>query len=523
MRRREFLWNFSAGMAGLLGPANHLFAQGIKETGSSVEPVAKKPLPNVILIMADDLGWGDLSCYPQQREREGVALDTPNLDRLAAEGVRCTQAYATSPICSPSRAGLLTGRYQQHFGFYEFYETLAGIPKNEITIGEVMKKRGYATAFFGKWHSSDDFKVDGPLDRGFDRFYGMIGQHDYYDPRNGMPLLAVSHSMDAYMVDQDKEIKTDSMEYLTDGITRRALEYIEEQTKKNQPFFLYLPYNAPHPPMQAKWEKLKKYYPHYGKKGFTSRDLARAMIDSLDEGVGAIMQKLKDLNVSDNTLVIFTSDNGGADDGPDGLPQSLVQHNGGLRCRKGYLWEGGIRVPFLMRWPKKIHAHLVYENPVSHLDIFTTVAAAASVENLPDNRDGVDLTPYFQGQIKNTPHEALYWGLGAKQDRWAIRKGPWKLIREMPSPTSTQIDPTIRETGLFNLEDDPYETRNLLDKYPEIAKELLALKNEFYQESKPSIVTPEQDRVWRKRRAEYFEANPNLNQLRRDGYPGCWR
>lgn len=523
MRRRECLWSLTAGMAGLIGSTSRIFAQGL--TGAAVSAISSpaRRLANVVLILADDLGWGDLSCYPQQREREGVALDTPNLDRLAAEGVRCTQAYATSPICSPSRAGLLTGRYQQLFGFYEFYETLSGIPRNEITIGEVMKQQGYATALFGKWHSSDDFNVDGPLKRGFDRFYGFIGQHDYYDPRNGMPLLGVSHSMDAYMVEQDKPIKDDSMEYLTDGITRRALEFMDEQARKSQPFFLYLPYNAPHPPMQAKWEKLKKYYPDHGKKGFTSRDLARAMIDSLDEGVGTIMDKLKELGIDEDTLVIFTSDNGGADDGPNGPPQSLVQHNGGLRCRKGYYFEGGIRVPFLVRWPGKIPAQTVYEKPISHLDLFTTIAAAAGVKDIPDNKDGVDLLPYLQGKKPASPHEVLYWGLSEKHDRWAVRKGPWKLVHEMPSPVATRIDPSIRETALYNLEEDPYESRNRMDEFPEVAIDLLALKREFYKKAKPSIVTSEQDRVWREKRAAYYEKNPNLDRLRRDGYPGCWR
>lgn len=523
MKRREFLWSLTAGMVGLVGSPNRLFAQELMRAATDGGSSTAGRLPNIILIMADDLGWGDLSCYPQQREREGVALDTPNLDRFAAEGVRCTQAYATSPICAPSRAGLLSGRYQQLFGFYEFYETLAGIPREEITIGEIMKKQGYATAFFGKWHSSDNFEVDGPLKRGFDRFYGFIGQHDYFDPRNGMPLLGVSHSMDAYMVDQDKPVKDDSMEYLTDGITRRALEYMETQARKNQPFFLYLPYNAPHPPMQATWEKLRKYYPYEGKKGFTARDLARAMIDSLDEGVGKIMEKLKELGIDENTLVIFTSDNGGADDGPSGPPQSLVQHNGGLRCRKGYYFEGGIRVPFLMRWPGRIPAQTVYEAPVSHLDVFTTIAAAATVANIPENKDGVDLIPYFQGKRTCFPHEVLYWGLSEKHDRWAIRKGPWKLIHEMPSPVATRIDPSIRETALYNLEEDPHETRNRMDDYPEVAIELLNLKKEFYKKAKPSIVTEEQDREWRKKREAYYKANPDLDRLRRDGYPECWR
>lgn len=474
--------------------------------------------PNVIIIMADDMGWGDPSCYPQERDRKGVALDTPNIDRLAAMGVRCTDGYATSPICSSSRAGLKTGRYQQTFGFYEFYETLAGIPRNAQTIGEVFKQNGYATALFGKWHSSDTFKIDDPGRRGFDEWYSFIAQHDYYDPRNGQPVLAVPHAYDAFIYDNGKPVKGESMDYLTDTFTGKAVGFIGRMSQQKKPFFLYLPYSAPHPPMQAKWEKLQKYYPESGEKGFTARDLARAMIDSLDEGVGRILDELEKHGQLNNTLIFFTSDNGGHDDGRSG---ELVQHNGGLRCRKGFLWEGGIRVPYIAAWPGHVPSGKVYSEPVSHLDIFATAAAAARCTGVPGDLDGVNLIPYFTGEKQTAPHEALYWGFAAAENRWAVRCGDWKLICERPDPASEKKDHTIRTTGLFNLREDRAEQNNLIEANPEKTKELLVLKDQFYKRCRPTIVSPAQDKAWREERAQRL-ANPD-GAKRRDGYPGCWK
>jgi arylsulfatase A-like enzyme len=480
--------------------------------------------PNVIIIMLDDMGWGDPSCYPTESDRPGAALDTPNIDRLAKMGIRCTDGYATCCVCAPSRAGFKTGRYQQTFGFYEFYETLAGIPPKIPTIGEIFKKNGYATALIGKWHSSDNFAIDNPGRRGFDEWYSFTAQHDYYDPRNGQALLAVPHSYDCYMYENGVPDKSDSMPYLTDTFTSKSLDFIDRNIKKDQPFFLYLPYNAPHPPMQAKWEKLKKYYPKHLDKGFTSRDLARAMIDSVDEGLGRILDKLENEKQIDNTIIVFTSDNGGHDDCQKVIDMrmgELVQHNGGLRARKGFLWEGGIRVPYIISWPGKLPAGKTYSQPVNHLDIFATTAAAANCSGIPDNLDGVNLLPYLDGTKTTAPHEILYWGLKKDNNRWAVRKGDWKLICEIPSQITIRIDPQIRMTGLYNLRDDIREENNLIEKYPDKAKELLELKRNFYKQAKPTIVTPEQDAAWRKER-EYRLANPD-GAKRRDGYPGCWK
>jgi len=476
-----------------------------------------KKKPNVIVIMADDLGWGDLSCYPQQRHRAGVALDTPNLDRLAGMGVRCTDGYSTTPICAPSRAGFMMGRYQQTVGYYQFYETLAGIPRDVPTIGEVFKQNGYATAFFGKWHSSNTFKIDDPGRRGFDEWYAFIASHDYYGPRHGHPTLGVPHSYDAYVYENGVPDKSDSMKYLTDALTDKAVDFVGKMGRGDRPFFLYLPYNAPHPPLQTKWDKLKKYYPHHGKKGFTGRDLARAMIGSIDEGVGRIMAQLKKQGIEKDTLVFFTSDNGGHDDGEEGPARGLVQHNGGLRSRKGYHWEGGIRVPFIVAWPGHLPAGKVYSEPVNHLDIFATAAAAARCKGVPDNLDGVDLLPYLDGRKAGPPHEVLYWGFKERYERWAVRRGDWKLVCDIPNPDAQKQ----RLTGLYNLRDDIREKHNLIEKRPDKAEELLQLKREFYARCKPTLVTPEQDKKWREERA--FRLKHPDGAKRRDGYPGCWK
>jgi arylsulfatase A-like enzyme len=511
MKRRDFLKMACAGIGlGLMPSAGKAAAE-------------KASRPNIVLIMADDLGWGDLSCYPQQRHRPGVAMNTPNLDRLAASGVRCTDGYATCCICAPSRAGLLTGRNQQKFGYYEFYEALNGIPFEVPTIAEVLKKQGYDTALFGKWHSSQT-PDNGPLLRGFDRFYGHIGgQHDYFDARIGDPCLAVGTDIDAYLWDQDKRVKDKEIPYFTDIITDKGIDFIREKARAQRSFFLYLPFTTPHPPMQAKWENLKKFYPDPDGKAFTDRDLARAMIDSLDESVGKIIAELKNQSIQNNTLVIFTSDNGGADDGEGAPAHTLVQHNGGLKLRKGFFWEGGIRVPYIVSWPGTLPSGRVYSEPVSHIDILPTAAAAAGVRHLPPDIDGVNLLPFLDGTKSDPPHETLYWGLSRDTHRWAVRHGDWKLICEMPSPVTISIDHNIRITGLYNLKEDLHEENNLIEDYPDKAIELLELKRNFYKQAKPTIVTPEQDAAWRKERSERLERLGGHNKYRRDGYPGKWR
>lgn len=516
VNRRTFIRNvgFGAFVAGALGTMDVLGQ--VAEPSRSSRTLARRK-PNIIVILADDLGWGDLSCYPQDPNVPSARIRTPNLDSLAAEGARFTQGYATCMVCSPSRAGLLTGRYQQRFGYYEFKETLAGIPKNEMMLQEFLKKQGYATACIGKWHVGHKPEL-GPLTRGFDRFYGFLGgQHDYYDPNLGDPTMAFSFDHDAYILDQDKPVK--EIEYLTDELTRQSIKFIDEQAAADKPFFLYLPYSAPHPPMQSTWDKLEPYAAE--KEGrFDSRDLARAMINSMDDGIGKILDRLMHLSIDRNTLIFFSSDNGGADDG-DGTPQHLVQHNAGLRGRKGFYWEGGIRVPFIVRWPDAIPEGSVYDKPVSQLDIFATCAAAAGAD-VPLNIDGVNLVPYLAGKDKQSPHDVMYWGLDEQFDQWAVRKGKWKLTRTYRDPQTTYDKTLVKVTELHDMEADMYERQDVSAEHPEIVKELLKLKDDFYKSCAPTIFTPEMKKAWEEETARRKQKLPNPDSLRRDGVPGYW-
>ena len=504
--------------AALLQPDPARAGEVVASTPASYPQVTNGGKPNIVVILADDLGWGDLSCQPQDLSRPDVAIHTPNIDRLASEGVRCTQAYATCCVCAPSRAGLLAGRCQQKFGFYEFIECEVGIPKSELLLPEFLKQRGYATACIGKWHVGykPGFR---PLDRGVDRFFGFLGgQHDYFDSRLGDPITAMSFDYDAFVFDQDRPIQDKDMDYLTDELTRQAVAWTTAQVQAKRPFFLYLPYNAPHPPMQATWEKLEPFAKARGGR-FNSRDEARAMIQSLDDGVGQLMATLDRLGVATNTLVIFTSDNGGADDGPGG---ELVQHNGGLRPRKGFLWEGGIRIPFIARWPGRLPKGKVYEQPVSHLDIFATAVSAAGAAPPPKVLDGVDVVPYFNGDKSGRPHPTLFWGFSKAVDRWAVRHGDWKLAHDIPNAKAQADYPRGMELGLYDLASDPHETRNLAETHPEVVKDLTQLKDEFYGTLQPSLATPEVIKEWQRELGERKQKLPNCDALRRDGAPGHW-
>lgn len=476
-----------------------------------------RSLPNIIIILADDMGWGDASVYPQEKHRKGVSLTTPNIDRMAANGVQCMSGYSTGQVCSPSRAGILTGRYQQSFGYYGFPETLVGIPKEVPTIAEQLRTKGYVSALFGKEHAGTKIE-NGPLARGFDSFFGFLaGEHDYFDARTGEAIMALSNEKDAFLWDQDRQIKDSNITYLTDQITDRSVAFIRKQHKNRQPFFLYIPYNAPHPPLQAKWEKLKTFFPHFKEKGYTSRDLARAMLLSLDEGVGQILDVLEELKIEENTLLFFSSDNGGHDDGTGG---ELVQHNGGLKSRKGFFWEGGIRVPYIVQWKGSLPAGLKYERPVNHLDITATALTVAGIRN--ENLHGVNLIPFFTGQVKGDPHEVLYWGMEESESKWAVRMGDWKLIceQEHPGPVT---DPSKRVTALFNLASDRNETTNLINEYPDIVRQLSDHKNAFYRNSKPSIATEELLRDWKIERERRLKINGGRQRPRLDGYPEIWQ
>lgn len=405
--------------------------------------------PNVVLILADDLGYAGIGC---QGARD---IPTPHIDGLAAAGVRLTSGYVTCPVCAPTRAGLLTGRYQQRFGFetnpgpQAFADPNFGLPQSEKTLAERLKDLGYVTGMFGKWHVGYRTGLR-PTERGFDEFYGFLsGAHDYLTGGMGVARQA--------MLRGTKQVQ--EHEYLTDAFGREAVSFIERH--RDRPFFLYLPFNAVHAPLQADSKYLKRFDHIANEK----RRIHCAMVSALDDNVGRVLEALRRHGLEERTLVIFLSDNGGP------TPQTTAS-NAPLRGFKGQLWEGGIRVPFIMQWKGKLPAGKVYDAPVSALDIVPTVMAATG-KPVPasEELDGVDLTPYLMGTRSGEPHEVLYWRF---QSQRAIRKGDWKLVR-------TLQDSRWR---LYHLRSDIGESRDLSEREPGRVRELQEAWNAWNAELK---------------------------------------
>jgi arylsulfatase A-like enzyme len=389
--------------------------------------------PNIVFIAADDLGYAELGV---QGCRD---IPTPNIDSIAANGVRFTDGYVSCPVCSPTRAGWITGRYQQRFG-HEFNPGPAqqadpnfGLPLSEVTLANQLKAAGYATGIVGKWHLGYRPEFH-PQKRGFDEFFGFLGgAHPYLPTPGADPILRGTQPVE-------------EREYLTEAFAREALDFIERH--RNQPFFLYLSFNAVHAPLQA----TEKYLARFSQIQDQRRRTFAAMLSAMDDAVGRVLQRLREYKLEDNTLVVFISDNGGP-------TNNTSSRNDPLRGYKGQVLEGGIRVPFLMQWKARLPKGLVYREPVISLDIFPTVVAAAGA-SLPANPlDGVNLLPYLTGQSKGAPHQALYWRFGAQA---AIRKGPWKMVRLADG-----------QPQLYNLAEDIGESRDLASAQPAKLKELL--------------------------------------------------
>lgn len=425
---------------------------------AGAEPVRK---PNILVIVADDLGYADISLHGCKD------IATPNIDSIAKNGVRCTNGYVSCPYCSPTRAGLLTGRYQQRFG-HEFNPQLLslggagqGLPLAEVTIAQRLKDAGYATGLIGKWHLGEEEKFQ-PPSRGFQEFYGFLpGAHSYLesDDKTRGPI---------YRGRKPEEFRG----YLTDQFANEAAAFIDRHQK--EPFFLYLAFNAVHTPLQAPERLLKKAA---GIDDPTRRTYA-AMTAGLDEAVGTVMAKLRTDKLEEQTLVFFISDNGG--------PIGKFAHNGSqntpLRGSKGDTWEGGIRVPFFVQWKGKLSADKTYPQPVIQLDINATALGAAGVEVKPEWKlDGVNLLPYLEGKNTAAPHDALYWRFG---DQMAVRMGDWKLVRA-DLATDKQFGDIAKKPMLFNLAEDAGEKKDLADTNPEKAKELAAVWQKWNEGLQP--------------------------------------
>jgi len=442
----------------------------------AAEPPSRPP--NLIVILADDLGYGDICAYGCANGR------TPNIDALAASGARFTQGYVTAPVCSPSRAGLMTGRYQQRFG-HEFnpggggrdQKQALGTPVTERLLPQYLKERGYTTGMVGKWHlgALPQFL---PLARGFDEFFGFSqAAHLYLDPatpnvhfadrgghQRGVPLR----------VDPNNPIlrgndPVEEREYLTDAFTREAVSFIERH--RADPFFLYVAYNAPHTPLQV----TDKYYDRFPEIADDAHRIFAAMVSALDDGVGAIRAAIERAGLASSTVIVFASDNGCA-------MYTEACSNGPLLGGKLTFFEGGTRVPFLATWPGTIEPGQVIGAAVSTLDVLPTALELAGAKPAADRPlDGKSLLPLLRGKDPSATHDRLVWRNG---ESWALRDGPWKLVRYQGEPPF-----------LFDIDADQVESKNLA---PSMAERVAALERLFEQWEKDKVAP-----LWVPRKPQY--------------------
>jgi arylsulfatase A-like enzyme len=428
--------------------------------------------PNIVLIVADDMGYADAGI------QGGRDVRTPNIDSIALSGVRCTSGYVTCPVCSPSRAALMTGRYQQRFG-HEFnpaskvrVTSRFGLAEAETTIAQRLKEAGYATGMVGKWHLGHAPKYY-PVRRGFDEFYGFLEGSHSYDPGDlqgqeaTRPLSAIMRGTKP----------VEPTEYLTDAFRREAVAYVGRH--KAEPFFLYLAFNAVHTPLQAPmW-----YRDRFRNIADPRRRTYAAMVSAMDDAVGAVMEKLRKEGLEENTLVFFLSDNGGA--------VVNASDNWPLRGHKATTWEGGIRVPFFVQWKGHLPAGAVYDRPVAQIDILPTALAAAGGSVDPGWKlDGVNLLPFLQTRSTGVPHEALYWRFGEQR---AVRMGDWKLVMAPDRGRGAGVRGALHaDWRLYNLARDVAERNDLSAQQPEKVKQLEQAWEQWNSELAPPAWAPPQ-------------------------------
>ena len=398
----------------------------------------KRNKPNILIIVADDMGYADAGFQGCKD------IPTPNIDALAKSGVRFSSGYVSGPYCSPTRAGLMTGRYQTRFG-HEFNPAGAkqGLPIDQTTLAQRFRALGYATALIGKWHLGNEPKMH-PTARGFQDYFGFLGGAHPYFPGKGKEILRGTNPVD-------------EKEYLTDALGREAVSYIDQHAK--DPFFLYLAFNAVHTPMQATQKYLDRFPNIEGKQ----RKTYAAMLSAMDDAIGQVIAKLRDKGLEEDTLIFFFSDNGG----PTMIGTTInASINFPLRGSKRQLLEGGVRVPFLVAWKGRLPVGKTYDQPIIQLDVHATALAAAGADIKADWKlDGVNLLPFLDGKNLGPPHEMLFWRFG---DQLAARKGDWKMVRY----DSTGIH-------LYNLKDDIGESKNLAAAQPEILRAMQTSWNEW--------------------------------------------
>lgn len=439
--------------------------------GAAPLPAAEAKKPNILLIVADDLGYGELSIQGNPQ------IPTPNIDALAHNGVRFTSGYVSGPYCSPTRAGLQTGRYQQRYG-HEFNPGPAedavvnfGLSLDEKTIGDRLRAAGYVNGWFGKSHLGY-LPPYHPLQRGYDEYFGFLGgMHDYLDAAGDShnPILRGTN-------------RVSSIGYTTEVFGEEAVKFIQKH--KDAPWFVYLAYNAVHAPLEAT-EKYLSRFPDIKER---KRHTFAGMLSAMDDSIGYVMQTVHDLGQDDNTLVFFISDNGGP-------TAQTTSGNAPLRGFKAQTWEGGIRIPYIVQWKGHLPAGKLDDRPVIQLDILPTALAAVGVEVKPEWKlDGVNLLPYLTGEKTEPPHDALYWRFGGQM---AIRKGDWKLVKAPGVPANPEnwggSKATVDGAELYNLAQDIGEKNDLAKQNPDKVKELAADWNHWNAE----LVEPK----WRPSRA----------------------
>ncbi len=417
--RREFLSQTGIGVSSLFVAQNAFSAEHNQK-------------PNVILIMTDDQGWGDIHSHGNE------VIDTPVLDQLAESGARFDRFYV-SPVCAPTRASLLTGRYPLRTGVHGVTRTYETMRASEVTLAEVFKRNGYATGCFGKWHNGAHYP-EHPNGQGFDEFLGFCAGHwnNYFDSkldRNG------------------KMIKTEG--YITDVFTDAALEFIE--SNQNQPFFCYLPYNAPHSP----WQVPDEYFQKYKDKGLDDvLACAYGMVENIDDNVGRILNRLDEWELSDNTIVIFLTDNGANTDRYD-------EH---MKGRKGSSDEGGVRVPFFIKWPGHIQAGTTVEKISAQIDVLPTLVELCRLDKgRTKPLDGKSLVPLLKGETDEWPNRMLftYWG-----GRGAVRTQKWRAVKDRNGNWS-----------LYNMQKDPHQENNIAEQHPNLVKRLSNAYERWYADA----------------------------------------
>ncbi len=418
--------------------------------------------PNVVVILADDLGYADVGFQGCKD------IPTPHLDALAKAGVVCTNGYVTCPVCAPTRAGLLTGRYQQHLGFEDnSWSAKTGLAPEATTVADVLKTAGYSTFAVGKWHLGQlpQFR---PLVRGFTDHYGFLG--------GGRSFLPLKESQGVPFVPKDpdqvdlwrNQSRVGDPKYLTDAFCEEAVAYVRRH--KAHPFFLYLAFNAPHVPLQATAKYLRRFPDLTG-----ARRTYAAMVSALDDAVARVSDALRTEGLDGNTLIFFLSDNGGH-------PRANAARNDPLRGEKGTVYEGGIRVPFVVKWTGRLPAGATYAHPVVSLDVMTTALAAAGVQP-PKGAplDGVNLVPHLRGEATTPPHETLYWRF---INHSAVRHGRWKLTA-----------PAGGAEGLYDVSADVSESTDISSANPEVVHSLKTLYAKWNSELPPVRSLPRRQAV----------------------------